>query len=150
MSERVSASSVWKKWLSKVRKTPKKFTRIPRSELDEELCAAALECSPRVYKYIPGDLRTDAVKETAASQWYHLVREDPERLDSVPGSLMGRVAEKLVTDSVDFFEMLPESAKTRELTLLAVRNGVSLRFVPERHLSAELIRIAVEAWPLNL
>ena len=60
MSERVSASSVWKKWLSKVRKTPKKFTRIPRSELDEELCAAALECSPRVYKYIPGDLRTDA------------------------------------------------------------------------------------------
>ncbi len=150
MSERVSASSVWKKWLSKVRKTPKKFTRIPRSELDEELCAAALECSPRVYKYIPGDLRTDAVKETAASQWYHLVREDPERLDSVPGSLMGRVAEKLVTDSVDFFEMLPESAKTRDLTLLAVRNGVSLRFVPERHLSAELIRIAVEAWPLNL
>lgn len=150
MSERVSASSVWKKWLSKVRRTPKKFTRIPRSELDEELCAAALECSPRVYKYIPGDLRTDAVKETAAAQWYHFVREDPERLDSVPGSLMGRVAEKLVADSVDFFEMLPESAKTRDLTLLALRNGASLRFVPERYFSAEFIRIAVEAWPLNL
>ena len=150
MSERLPASGILKKWLTKIRKTPKKFTQIPRSELDEDLCTAALECSPRVFKYIPEELRTAAVKETAASQWYHFVRENPEQLDSVPGSLLPRVAEMLVDDSVDFFELLPDSAKTRDLTLKAVRNGASLRFVPERFVNAEFIRIAVDAWPFNL